>query len=69
MCPCVPLENNTVPPAQGFWDNRYRAQRRGLSLEGTAASAEEEGEEVGLTEEAESFAPEAHLEYSKRRAL
>lgn len=27
MCPCIPAANATVPPPQGFWDNRQGEQR------------------------------------------
>ncbi len=70
MCPCVPLENRTVAPPQGFWDNRYLRQQRRRALGGAAAAssaaAAEESEEAEVEQE---WSVEAHFAHSRKRAL
>ncbi len=76
MCPCVPYENMSVAPPQGFWDNRYLRQRRralgGVGGNATAAAAGEGGEE-GAGEEQEvaerDWSVESHFQVSQRRSL
>ena len=68
MCPCVPFENRSVAPPQGFWDNRYLRQQRRRALGGAAAAAGEAAD--GEAEEAErEWSVEAHFAHSRRRGL
>ena len=58
MCPCVPYENMSVAPPQGFWDNRYL---RRLGVENGTLPLEEVAER--------EWEVEAHFQVSQRRSL
>jgi len=67
MCPCVPFENRSVAPPQGFWDNRYLRQRL-RSLQGAAGVPPAPAAEEVEAEEQE-WSVEQHFNVSKRREL